>query len=120
MRAVYLNRIHDDSVAPSSIFNNVSGPPMIESEIIYAFSTSKNRKALEKDDEYVEVNSLKLVNTRKLCQLFNVIYDSGNIPGNWLTSIFAAIPKKSNAKACEEQLPISLMSHALKIFQDDL
>ncbi|XP_071653567.1 uncharacterized protein [Temnothorax longispinosus] len=39
-----------------------------------------------------------------------------NIPDDWLTSTFVAIPKKPNAKKCEEYRLISLMSHALKAF----
>jgi hypothetical protein len=58
----------------------------------------------------------KCLNIRKLCQLFNAIYDSGNIPVDWLTSIFATILKKSNAKAYERHRLISLMRHALKAF----
>jgi hypothetical protein len=71
-------------VAPSSIFSNISGSPIMQSEVVYAFSTLKNRKVLGEHNIHMEV--LKLVNTKKFCQLFNAIYDSG-IFGDWLTHL---------------------------------
>jgi len=66
-----------------------------------------------------QIAVLKLVFARNFCQLFNAIYNSGNIPADWLRSIFAAAPEKSNSKACEEHCwLVSLMSHALKIFMN--
>jgi len=52
----------------------------------------------------------------RLTKLFNTIYDTGHIPNDWLQSTFVAIPKKPNAKKCNEYRTISLMSHTLKIF----
>jgi hypothetical protein len=48
------------------------------------------------------------VNTKKLCQLFNAIYDSGSIPADWLIFTLALIPKKLNVKTCEEYRFISI------------
>jgi Reverse transcriptase (RNA-dependent DNA polymerase) len=54
-------------------------------------------------------------NLSLLIDFFNKIYDTGEIPEDWLTSVFIPIPKKKNAKKCEEHRIISFMSHALKI-----
>jgi len=57
---------HDTySVSPNSIFNNASGPSIMKSKVIYAFSILKNRKAQGKDNIHAEL--LKLVNITKLC-----------------------------------------------------
>jgi hypothetical protein len=78
----------------------------MESEIIYALSTLKNGKASGEDNIYAEM--LKLMNTGKLCQ-FNMIYDSGNIPADWLTFIFITISKKLNAKTCKSKYRLSAL-----------
>ena len=51
-----------------------------------------------------------------LVDFFNDIYKSGIIPHDWLRSTFATLPKKANAKFCNEYRTISLMSHILKLF----
>ena len=50
-----------------------------------------------------------------LHQLFNNIYDSGEIPEELCKSIFIALPKKPGATSCENFRTISLMSHITKI-----
>jgi len=47
----------------------------MESEVIYTLSRLKNIKTTGEDSIYAELN--KVMNSRKLCQLFNAIYDSG-------------------------------------------
>lgn len=51
-----------------------------------------------------------------IVHLFNVIYNTGIIPPEWLFSTFVVITKKANAKECSEHGKISLTSHLLKIF----
>lgn len=51
-----------------------------------------------------------------LTSLFNKIYRTGQLPQDWLQSTFIPLPKKPNAKRCEEFRTISLMSHVLKLF----
>jgi len=67
-------------VAPSNVSSNTSGLSIMESEIISAFSALKKRKAPGEKNIHGEL--LKLMNTKKLCQLFNAIYDSGSISAN--------------------------------------
>ena len=53
---------------------------------------------------------------RTLVKMFNQIYDTGQYPRQWLTSIFVPLPKKANATKCEEHRLISLICHTLKVF----
>ena len=55
------------------------------------------------------------IGLEKLTELINKVYNTGNIPGDLLKSIFLAIPKKPKANECELHRTISLMSHTTKI-----
>jgi hypothetical protein len=83
-----------------------------------AINKSKNRKAEGPDKLPTELFKTLTNSTciTRLTELFNTIYDTGHIPNDWLQSTFVAIPKKPNAKKCNEYRTISLMSHTLKIF----
>lgn len=97
--------------------NCMTGPSILESEVKAALKQSKNGKATGPDEIPVElIKVMSEVSTKELTELFNAIYDSGNIPEEWLLSTFVTIPKKRSAKTCEDFRTISLMSHALKIF----
>lgn len=48
-----------------------------------------------------------------LIKLFNMIYETGQIPQDWLCSVFITIPNKENANKCD-QLRLKLF---LKIIQ---
>jgi len=50
-----------------------------------------------------------------ICKIFNNIFDTGNIPKEWLISEFILLPKKQGTKKCGEYRTISLMSHLLKV-----
>ena len=90
----------------------MTGPPILESEVEYALKRMKNRKAPGADELPAEL--LKCIDVKVLTKLFNKIYNSGSIPSEWLMSTFVPIPKKPNAKTCTDFRLISLMSHALK------
>ena len=47
--------------------------------------------------------------------IINKIYETGEFPKDFLTSIFMPIPKATKAVKCEEFRTISLISHASKI-----
>jgi len=51
-----------------------------------------------------------------LITLFNTIYDRGKFPEDWLQSTFIAIPKKADAKYCEQYRLISLINYITKVF----
>lgn len=107
----------DDSRSTSVDSHSDDGPPILRDEIRNALHHAKTRKAAGPDEIYVEV--LKLIEEEHLdalTDLFNVIYCSGQIPIDWLKSTFVTLPKKKNAKKCEDFRTISLMSQVLKLF----
>lgn len=88
-----------------------------KSETIKAIRKIKDNKAPGPDKIHGEL--LKMVEEEHLdplTDLFNDILRTGEIPKEWLLSTFVPIPKKANAKKCEDYRLISLMSHILKIF----
>ena len=72
-----------------------AGPDRIPIELIKLF-----------DDDVIDI----------LLDLFNRIYDKGEIPKQWLLSTFVLIPKKPNPRECADYRTIALMSHTLKLF----
>lgn len=89
---------------------------ILKSEVEYAIKTSKSRKATGPDN--VPIEFLKALDDRNLTQLtkmLNKIYATGEIPKDWLKSVFIPLPKKNNPKSCDEYRLISLMRHTLKV-----
>jgi endonuclease/exonuclease/phosphatase family metal-dependent hydrolase len=113
----YIFDTFKDNRPVTDTFIDLHGPPIIKSEVLHAIRSSENRKACGPDDIPVEV--LKLIddhNIDYLLRLFNSIYDTGNIPQDWLKSTFMTLPKKQHPKKCSDYRLISLMSHILKLF----
>ncbi|KAG1657347.1 putative uncharacterized transposon-derived protein F52C9.6 [Nymphon striatum] len=59
--------------------------------------------------------SLNSKGTQIILQLINDIYETGNLPDDFVNSIFIPIPKVNKAKDCSDFRTISLISHAAKI-----
>src|SRR5437588_413496 len=80
----------------------------------------KNNKTPGPDSVHVEILQIMCETIPSfldmLTKLFNEIYDTGVIPEDCMHSTFIAIPKKSNAKTCDQHRPISLINHLTKIF----
>ncbi|KAK9873776.1 hypothetical protein WA026_002133 [Henosepilachna vigintioctopunctata] len=57
---------------------DITGPPILVSEVEYAVANLKDGKAPGEDMIHAEV--LKLMDPKILCRFFNKIYDSGIIP----------------------------------------
>ncbi|XKL64613.1 hypothetical protein PGB90_004699 [Kerria lacca] len=93
---------------------DLDGPDILQCEVEYALKCARNEKSPGEDNLPAEI--LKCINSNILTALFNRVYNSGEIPADWLQSTFVPIPKKPNAKSCSEFRLISLMSHILKIF----
>uniref|UniRef100_A0A8D8TK36 Craniofacial development protein 2 n=1 Tax=Cacopsylla melanoneura TaxID=428564 RepID=A0A8D8TK36_9HEMI len=114
----YIEQLFDDErESVENIESPPSGPEILKEEISYAIQNIKRGKAPGPDELSGDVFQLiddKHLN--KLAHLFNLVYSSGTIPDDWLKSTFITLPKKQNAKKCEEHRTISLMSHTLKIF----
>ena len=93
------------------------GYPILKDEVTKALQKAKTGKAPGPHDVHIEV--LKLIEREhlgSLTKLVNLVYDTGIFPEDWLKSVFVTLPKKPNAKRCEEFRTISLMSQVLKLF----
>lgn len=114
----YLGRLFEDQrQGRFDIGETLSGPKILRSEVQTAIAQLKEGKAPGPDN--IQTELLKLFDEKTITlitQLFNNIYDTGQIPSEWLKSEFVTIPKKTGAKKCEEYRTISLMSHLLKVF----
>lgn len=107
---------YDERVDPPSV-ETETGPEIIPVEVKAAIFETRDGKAAGPDG--IQSEFLKLLDEdsiKFLCKIFNNIYNTGNIPREWLLSEFVMLPKKQGAKKCEDYRGISLMSHLLKIF----
>lgn len=113
----YIKNIFSDNSRSLIANNNTQeGLPILKDEVRKALFKAKTGKAAGPDSVYVEV--LKLVNEENmgaLTKFLNLVYDTGRVPDDWLKSVFITLPKKPNAKKCEEFRTISLMSQVLKL-----
>jgi len=99
----------------NNISSNAFSSSMMKSEMICGLSKKYSRIGrCQERTTYMGTEVLKLVNSKKFCQLFNAIYDC-SILVDRLTStiIFNAIANTING---EDYWFISLMSHVLKTF----
>ena len=106
------NRCQDPLLIPEC-----SRPTITEAEVEAAIRQTKGGKAPGEDNITSEMwRSLNSFGVEKLTQLFNSIYDTGQIPDDLVKSIFIPLPKKAMATECGDHRLISLMPHATKIF----
>ena len=61
------------------------------------------------------IKTLEEIGVDPLHNLFNKMYDTGEIPSNMAKPIFITLPKKPGTKICKEHRTISLMSHTVKL-----
>ena len=96
---------------------NLEGPPILKTEVRTAIKRAKTNKAPGADGVTTEmIKALEEFGVEKLSDLYNDIYESGNLPEDFLESVFVTLPKKPKARECSDFRTISLMSHTLKIF----
>ncbi|RVE48974.1 hypothetical protein evm_006332 [Chilo suppressalis] len=96
---------------------DTDGYPILKDEVTKALNKAKIGKTTGPDDVHIEI--LKLIEQDNLCaltRLMNLVYDTGVFPEDWLKTIFVTLPKKPNAKRCEDYRTITLMSQVLKSF----
>ncbi|XP_030754464.1 uncharacterized protein LOC115881196 [Sitophilus oryzae] len=84
---------------PANNFGNMEGPKILESEVRYSIDCLKNGKSPGHVDIYAEV--LKQTDIKQLTYLFNVIYDSGQIPQDWLSPRLSPSQRKQIPKTAE-------------------
>ena len=81
-----------------------------------ALAKSKRNKAAGPDGIVTEMlTALDDFGIKKITELINEIYNSGEIPEELSRSIFIALPKKPGANECGLHRTISLMSHITKL-----
>lgn len=93
-----------------------TAPEITMSELEAALRKAKRRRAVGQDEIPVDVLKILSENGKKvLLKILNKIYKKGILPNDFKISTFIPLPKKVNAKKCEQHRTISLMSHTLKI-----
>ena len=76
----------------------------------------KKGKATGSDEISTEMlRALDDENIDGITNIFNIIYNNGDIPTDLKQSIFITLPKKSKAQSCTEYRTDSLMSHITKL-----
>ena len=113
----YIGDLFDDTHGEKPfIHKNTEGPPILECEIRAALKKAKLRKSPGSDAIHSEM--LKILDDygiKKITEIANEIYNSGDFPTELTKSIFIALPKKPGAVECELHRTISLMSHVTKL-----
>lgn len=113
----YIEQLFDDDRPEATEWECVTGPSIMEEEVRTAIKDLKMGKTPGPDN--TEAEFLKLINDENikwLTSMLNRVYDSGDIPTQWLRAEFITLPKKPSAKVCGEYRTICLMSHLLKLF----
>ena len=90
-------------------------PCIPETEILDAIKQLPKGKAVGEDNVPAEfLQNVGEKGKRMIVKLINKIYQTGELPADFLANIFIPIPKTSNTTKCEEHRTISLISHACK------
>ena len=91
-------------------------PYIPEAEILDAIWQLPKGKAVGEDNVPAEFSqNVGEKGKRMIVKLINKIFQTGELPADFLANIFVPIPKTSNTTKCEEHQTISLISHACKI-----
>lgn len=80
----------------------------------YAIQISKNRKGAAPDN--IPTEFLKVRDDGQLSHLtkvINKIYETGEIPKDWLKSVVISLYRKNNPMSCDDYRMTSLMIHKL-------
>src|SRR6218665_1320293 len=119
----YVEDLYQAKIRPMGLGQNTvdegeeeTGPELVKEEILAAIKGMKNNKAEGIDNIPVEVlKSLGEKALKKLIQLCQDIYRTGEWPEDFLQTILIPLKKKANAVRCEEYRTISLLAHASKV-----
>ena len=114
----YIKELYGDESRGDRLSWNeeISGPPILKSEIEYAVKGMKSGKAAGEDGVVIEmVDAAGEFIVEKITRIANRIYDEGYIPEAMRESVFVTIPKKPGAIDCEKHRTISVMSQIGKV-----
>ena len=118
--AEYVEDLYDDNsrmeIDEPRPIQNENRLPILESELNNAIGKMKKNKACGEDNlpaEFFQLLGEKGI--KYVLGLCNNIYESGQMPEDFLSSIFITIPKKNGAVNCKDHRTISLINHACKI-----
>ena len=108
--------VHDSRESLTDIVEDMEGPNILKSEIRAATGKVKKGKAVGPDDVSVEmIAAMGDEGIDLLYKIFNHIYDTGELPGDFLHTLLIASPKKPGAVKCKDHRIISIMSHSAEI-----
>ncbi|XP_045482912.1 uncharacterized protein LOC123686691 [Harmonia axyridis] len=101
----YIKELFEDDRPPVGSNISLTGPSITKDEIEKAIRSSKNNRAVGPDK--IPSGILKLLDGRGITALhtvFNTIYETGHYSKQWLCSTFIPLPKKTNARKCEDHI----------------
>jgi len=87
----------------------VTDPNILTTEVETAIKNMKRGKAAGPDNVEAEFLKLIIERIKWIVDIFNNIYDTGDIPNEWLKSESIALPKKIGATKYEKYSTISLI-----------
>ena len=114
----YIEELFDDvrSENGPDIREDLEVPEINMEEMNHAIKKMPNGKATGEDGVASEMFKVLGQNgKKKLLHLLNNILRSGQMPQDFLKSVFVVLPKKAKAVKCSDHRTISLMSHGIKL-----
>lgn len=112
----------DNIINQSDTVNELLNSPITREEIVNSINSLKNNKASGYDNVMNEHIKTTMSNFLPLYEnLFNIIFDTGIVPEEWLIGIIRPIYKnKGNPSNPENYRPITLLSCLGKVFTNIL
>ena len=113
----YVEELYSDQRGDKPDLGDIEpGPPILRREVEKVVNSMKWRKAEGSDGVVVEmVEAAGEFGIRKITDLANTIYSTGQVPDKMKESEFLVIPKKNGAVECSKHRTISIMSQVAKI-----
>ena len=114
----YVRELYSENRSKLTIINKDSQKitQITEEEVQQVIKTLPRNKSTGVDDipaEFLQCCGPQGIKIR--AKTINRIYETGEFPDDFLTSVFVPVPKTSNADQCEQYRTISLSTHASKI-----
>ncbi|NSM56165.1 hypothetical protein HET73_00315 [Wolbachia endosymbiont of Atemnus politus] len=112
----HIKNLYKGRVENINIDYNLDGPTITKEEVMHAIKQMKSGKTPGPDQIFIEMlKTFEVSLINEIVDIFNLIYNSGQLPDDLCKSIFINIPKKPNSLECDDFRQISIMSHMTKI-----